>query len=160
MRPGVRLPYWLNEGFAEYVGYSAVEKGRLVPGHTQRARLHHVRMVQGEVAILRTETQARLSLEEVKGAVRRGEGLTLAAMLDADRTDFYGERLQLYYGMSWLLVHYLRHGEEGWSDGAFPSFLSTLARASRSPPRWRRPTAARRPSSSNRSGRTWPTSSA
>ncbi|MGH9465054.1 MAG: TonB family protein [Thermoanaerobaculia bacterium] len=123
VRPGVRLPYWLSEGFAEYVGNSVVEKGRLVPGRTPRARLHLVRMVQGEVAVLRAESQARLSLAEVKAAVRRGKALTLAEMLDADRTEFYGERLQLYYGMSWLLVHYLRHGDVDWSEGAFPRLL-------------------------------------
>jgi TonB family protein len=123
VRPGVRLPYWLAEGLAEYIGNSEVHDGRLVPGRARRARYHLVRMVQGGVAVTVAEPQARLSLEEVRTAVRRGKALTLTQMLDADRTDFYGDRLQLYYGMSWLLVHYLRHGEAGWSDGAFPRFL-------------------------------------
>ncbi len=62
-------------------------------------------------------------MTEVKKALKSGGGLTVGEMLDADLSSFRGERLQLYYSMSWLLVHFLRHGEESWTDGAFPDFL-------------------------------------
>ncbi len=123
VRPGVRLPYWLNEGFAEYMANSTITKGRLQPGRVPRALRRYTQMVHGEVQVRRTTPQAALSLDEVKRAVRRGQAITLAEMLDADRDEFYGERLQLYYGMSWLLVHFLRHGEQDWSERAFPTFL-------------------------------------
>jgi hypothetical protein len=39
---------------------------------------------------------------------------------------FYGERRELYYSLSWLLVHFLRHGEEGWAETLFPDLMLYL----------------------------------
>ncbi|HVS16653.1 MAG TPA: hypothetical protein VMV46_22300 [Thermoanaerobaculia bacterium] len=114
-RPGER---WLEEGLAEYFGSSEIKRGELVPGRTlHRKFLMHY----GQVFKLRTS--AGITVAELKRAVRRGEAPTVRELFEATRQDFYGERLQHYYGTAWMLVHFLRHGEPEWREGAFPAFL-------------------------------------
>ncbi len=123
LKPGVLLPRWLGEGLASYVANSTIKDGKLIPGRVPLARRRYARIAQGGLAVTRAEPQAALDLGEVKLAIRRGEALTLAEMMDADEEAFYGERLRLYYGMSWLLVHFLRHGQADWAESSFPDFL-------------------------------------
>ena len=49
--------------------------------------------------------------------------MSLAALLDAGPDIFYGDQRSVYYSTGWLLVHFLRHGEEGWGDDLFPELL-------------------------------------
>ncbi|MEO7793368.1 MAG: energy transducer TonB [Thermoanaerobaculia bacterium] len=122
LRPGVALPRWLGEGFAEYVGNSAIQKGRLQPGKTF---VHKYAFERGRVASF--ETFAGSRLEEAKEALRRGKGLGVQEMLEASPEIFYGEERDLYYSSAWLLVHYLRDGGAGWSTGRFPQLLLYFA---------------------------------
>jgi hypothetical protein len=122
VRPGVALPRWLAEGFAEYVGNSEVKGGRLVPGKALASRYA---FFGGGVARLQTFAGARL--DEAKRALRDGRGLGLEAMLGASPAIFYGSDSVLYYASSWLLVHYLRDGGDGWAVERFPAFVLYLA---------------------------------
>lgn len=122
VKRGVRLPYWLAEGLAEYMANSRIRKGKLVPGRLP-GRHVYARVEQGSLRVTLAESTARLGLAAVKLSARRGEALTITEMADAAQEAFLGERLQLYYAMSWLLVHFLRHGEADWESGEFPSFL-------------------------------------
>ena len=123
VRPGVELPYWLAEGLAEYIANSTIKRRQLVPGKVSRARRAEVRMVQGGLRIARWDPRTQLTLAQIKRAARKGEALSLEKMLASDLSDFVGEQLGLYYGMSWMLVHYLRHGRESWADDEFPRLL-------------------------------------
>ena len=116
VRPGVRLPRWLNEGLAEYFAKSEVKDGRLQPGAARKAPKHSVNMVQGSVVVNKSESSARLTIQEIRSAARRGEVLTLAEMLDADPGEFFGESRRFYYSAAWILVHFLRHGEAEWQE--------------------------------------------
>lgn len=127
VRPGVELPYWLSEGLAEYMSNSTIRKGRLIPGKVPRALRHDLRMIQGRLWIGRWTPDASLALTEIKQAARRGEALSLAQMLTANRAEFLGKEIHLYYGMSWMLVHYLRHGREEWAEREFPRLLLYIA---------------------------------
>ena len=48
-------------------------------------------------------------------------------MFSADARTFYGERRAFHYAVSWLLVHFLRHGREHWADERFPAFTLYVA---------------------------------
>ncbi len=127
VRPGVKVPRWLTEGLAEYMSNSTIKKGQLIPGRVPRGRRTNLMMVQGSVRITRWDPAAQLSLLQIKQAAKTGKALKMSEMLDAGLAEFAGDRLGLYYGMSWLLVHYLRHGQEEWAETAFPQFLLYVA---------------------------------
>jgi TonB family protein len=122
LRPGVALPRWLGEGFAEYVGNSAVQKGRLQPGKT----FAHKFAFQGS-AVAGFRTEAGFNLDEARTALRKGKGLGVKELLDASPEIFYGERSKLFYASSWLLVHYLRDGSPESAASRFPQLLLYLA---------------------------------
>jgi len=122
-RPGVHFPSWLQEGLAEYMSNSRIKKGVLIPGRVPSSRQFYTRFVEAQLVVTRAIPQARLSMVEMKSAMKSGEALTLAEVLDSDIGSFEGARLQFYYSLSWLVVHFLRHGEDSWTQGAFPDFL-------------------------------------
>ena len=121
-RPGVIFPRWLNEGFAEYIGNSTIRKKKLVPGKTRRTEVYRNPW--------RVQTGRSLKLmtaKEVRDAIRRGEAMSLEEVITAGPQEFYGERTHMFYAMSWLLVHFLRHGEQGWAEDEFPSLMLYVA---------------------------------
>lgn len=122
LRPGVALPRWLGEGFAEYVGNSAIQKGRLKPGKTL---VHKYAFQAGEVASFRTG--AGYNLDEARTALRKGKGIGLRELLEASPEVFYGDRARLYYASAWLLVHYLRDASPESATTRFPQLLLYLA---------------------------------
>ena len=117
--PGLHLPRWLGEGFAEYVGNSEIRKGRLIPG---RAAKEKFVLIPGFGAV-RAIPMPRMSLKDVQQKIRRGEGLSVEQLMTADHNIFYGDQRSLYYPSSWLLVHFLRHGEPEWAEQEFPAFM-------------------------------------
>jgi hypothetical protein len=122
VRPGVCFPRWLDEGFAEYVGNSQIVDGRLRPG---KALVRKLMLVQGQLVDMRTA--ASFDLDAAKRALRAGKGLSVGDLLAASPDTFYGPNMPLYYASSWLLVHYLRDGGEGWAGDRFPQLLLYLA---------------------------------
>jgi hypothetical protein len=124
VRPGLRLPTWFSEGLAEYFARSEVRDGRLVPGAVRKGEFVLDRLRGGAY---RRKTDTGWTFDLVQRAVRKGEGPTVAELLAMDVESFYGEQRSLHYALSWLLVHFLRHGEPGWSDEEFPALLLYLA---------------------------------
>jgi hypothetical protein len=47
--------------------------------------------------------------------------------MGTDSARFYGERRDLYYAESYLLVHFLRHGSPSWDADEFPRFVFYVA---------------------------------
>jgi len=121
-RPGVFPPRWLGEGFAEYVGNSAIRKGKLVPGKTPRSQIYWTGW-QPELGI----SEQIFGVDRVRAALRNGSAPTVERLMSADPQTFYGEERQLFYTMSWLVVHFLRHGDPGWAEGEFPRFVLYVA---------------------------------
>ncbi len=100
------------------MGNSEVKKGRLIPGRTAKEKYVLVRGL-----VMRAKPEPRISLDEVKRRIRRGEGLSVEQLTTADSDTFYGEKRALFYPSSWLLVHFLRHGDPGWAEEEFPAFM-------------------------------------
>lgn len=123
-RAGFPFPYWFEEGFAEYMGNSQIKKGQLLPGKTLKRKFVLNHRASGAV---NTTTVAGWDLQRVKQALRQGEALSLKEVVSAGRDIFYGDRSDLYYGMSWLLIHFLRHGEAEWQDRQFPTMMLYMA---------------------------------
>lgn len=122
VRRGVALPRWLGEGFADYMGNSAIHKGQIVPGKTLR---HKYELSLAGVASVTTRGGSNLDAARI--ALRKGEGLGVRELLGASRETFYGEKHRLFYASSWLLVHYFRDGGEGWATDRFPEALVYVA---------------------------------
>lgn len=123
-RPGFHWPPWLSEGFAAYFARSEIQDGRLVPGAVRKGK-YVLDRVRGGATRRRTDTG--LTFDLVQRAVRKGEGVAPAELLAMEREPFYGKERDLHYALSWLLVHFLRHGEPGWSEEEFPNLLLYLA---------------------------------
>jgi hypothetical protein len=122
VRPGRGFPRWIDEGFAEYIGNSRVKKKQLVPGKTQRSQIYRT-----PFGLMMGESHQTLSVEEVRAAVRKKTALTVSDLVEADRETFYGEKRDLYYPMSWLLVHFLNHGMDDRGSERFADFLLYVA---------------------------------
>lgn len=121
-RPGVLLPRWLDEGLAEYLAGSRIKKGKLTPGKTRRTEIY-----QGPWGILMGQSANQLTLEEIRRALKKEGALNLKEMLEADRQLFYGEKRRLHYGLAWLFIHFLRHGEPGWAEDQFAQLVLFVA---------------------------------
>jgi len=122
IRRGVRFPRWLNEGFAEYVGNSTIKKGKLIPGRTTRSRIYDT-----PYGAQMGSSGSAFTIADVKQAIKRNEALSVPELIDASTDLFYGDRRRMYYSMSWLLVHYLRHGQPGWEENEFPTLMLYVA---------------------------------
>lgn len=115
-RPGVRMPWWLAEGLAEYVANSSIQKGRLVPGKVPKAFPVASRANSGWTGF--AKTHQALSFDQVKAAIRKGTAVPLDRVL--------GGSGEVSYPQAWLTVHFLRHGKADWADHAFPTFLLSV----------------------------------
>jgi hypothetical protein len=110
------------EGLAEYLANSEIRDGELIPGRTLKHRAGLLRAG----GFYRVKTDAAWSLDEVKKAVRTAEAPAIEELAVAETEVFYGEETSLHYSLSWLLVHFLRHGEPGWTDEEFPTLVLYL----------------------------------
>lgn len=123
-KPGVEFPTWLEEGLAQYMENSRIQKGELIPGKTLRRKFVLNHFTSG--ATLR-RTGSGWGLETVKKSLYSGEGLSLEELMGADSVTFYADERPLYYSTSWLFVHFLRHGRDGWADVEFPKMVLYLS---------------------------------
>lgn len=121
-KPGVVFPRWLDEGFSDYMGASTIRKKKLVPGKTRRTEIY-----RSAWSLQLGRSATMYTVDMVKQAVRRDQAPTLLQIIEAEREEFYGDQVHLFYSMSWLLVHFLRHGEEQWAENEFPSLMLYIA---------------------------------
>ncbi len=133
LEPGVNPGPWFNEGLAEYLGNSTVNrKGEIEIGRAIKGR--YVLDYHGGATRKRTGTG--WTLDQTKDAIRKGDAPTLGELFLTPYPLFTGERGPLNYGMSWLFVHFLRHGDAtkrgskgvdgDWALTKFPAFLLYL----------------------------------
>lgn len=123
VRRGVYLPRWLDEGLAEYVGESDIDKGRIVLG----AHAHRRQIIMTLYGTAYWQTPSRFRSEVAQHAQREKKALTLQEILSAGPETFYGKDVDLYYAQGWLAVHFLRHGRPEWAEHQFPEFLLYVA---------------------------------
>lgn len=115
---------WVSEGLASFFGYAwRDEEGRF---RTERIGGKSIALLRGQKAGSSRAPAARL--REFRERARRDEG-GAGAMVEAvlalrDPGLFYSEAsAKRNYTISWLMVHYLLHGDEGRHAGAFAEFL-------------------------------------
>lgn len=120
----VVMPTWLEEGLAQYLANSEIKKGRILPGETTKRRYVINHFTGGP---LLSTTRAGWDVDQVRQSLRADQALSVSDLVGADRLTFYAEDSPLYYASSWLLVHFLRHGEEGWDEDEFPRLMLYLA---------------------------------
>ena len=109
---GIRMPHWLNEGLAEYVGHSRIEQGRIRPGSYDET-------VAGGGRSL-----ASYGVTAAQVAARdRKDSLSFDYLLAFDPTRRVRSSTDESYALGWLLVDFLRHGRPGWAHGPLPAFL-------------------------------------
>lgn len=123
VREGVHLPRWLDEGLAEYVGDSDIDKGRIVLG----AHAHRRQISMTLYGTAFWQSPSRVRTEVAQHAQREKTALTLRQILSAGPETFYGKDVDLYYAQGWLAVHFLRHGRPEWAEKQFPEFLLYVA---------------------------------
>jgi len=119
---GVPPPLWVAEGLASYFGYTYRDKD---------GRFHAGEVGGKNAALLRGEKakggEAASGLTRFKNAYRSAgfeTGDLVEFVVSAQDADaFYFQNPELSYGASWLLVHYLLHGDEGRHAAAFAAFL-------------------------------------
>jgi hypothetical protein len=123
---------WVAEGLASYFGSTLVDDA---------GRFHHGRIGAKQTTLLRdtrgpaARPAARLERLRKQFAAHRSAGgplLQELLWLD-DPAQFYGRDVELHYGASWLLVHFLLHGDEGRHAPAFARFLRLDARGEADP---------------------------
>ena len=115
------------EGLASYFGYTYLDaKGVFHPGEIGGKR---VSLVKGERAAPGREASARLK-EFRRGTkafrAENGSPFTWIVSID-DPGTLYGQGAQFHYAASWLLVHFLIHGDEGRHRDGFVRYLKLEA---------------------------------
>jgi hypothetical protein len=117
---GAEQIHWVAEGLAAYFGYTAqAADGTFQPG-----------VIGGKAtsvfrgAAVPASSAGPRRLQEFRQALRRGSAPKVTDLIAiTDPAAFYGEGLQDRYTASWLLVHYLLHGEDGALEAGFLRFL-------------------------------------
>jgi len=131
----VRAPPWLSEGLASYFGFTLQDSSdNFLTGK-----------VGGKHPLLLKDARSR-DCSEIKAAIREGkqafkeskrEGGSLVEELfsTGGPASFYGPRILSNYAISWILVHYLLHGESGIHAESFSRYLELAARGAAEPER-------------------------
>jgi hypothetical protein len=119
----------VSEGLASYFGYTLRDKaGEFKPG---RIGGKTTALLRGGSNAAPGEASARL--REFKKAVKAfpaDEGPYIDAFLAsvADPRGFYGEDLVMNYTISWVLAHYLLHGDDGGHRDGFVRYMKAESR--------------------------------
>jgi hypothetical protein len=123
-----RLEPWLSEGLASYFGFMFQDaSGAFQPGK-----------IGGKRADLLRDTRSR-GCSDIKGALRSGKQVfkesgkagepVVEELLSAEASaSFYGPGVRANYAVSWILVHFLLHGNDGAHREAFKGYLELAGR--------------------------------
>ncbi|MBI3097206.1 MAG: Ldh family oxidoreductase, partial [Planctomycetes bacterium] len=104
------LPIWLNEGLAEYVGGTLIEKGVV----KQRGLVHHGR------------------LNDLVDAMGAGwEPVPFEKLAVMSRPEFYAEDAPFKYAQAWSVVHFLMEGGDAGLKSAFTKYIGLLREGKR-----------------------------
>jgi hypothetical protein len=117
------LPTWLDEGYAEFYGYTRFQSDHVYIG-TPSIRVQHL---------------------------KRETPIPLQQMLTATSATFSKDPRQkdLFYGEAWAIVHYMTFGPDMGDGAKLTSFITLLEKAHRSCRPFNRPSGIPRPLNRN-----------
>ncbi|HWN44785.1 MAG TPA: hypothetical protein VNW71_21355, partial [Thermoanaerobaculia bacterium] len=117
---GPALPSWLEEGIADDLSQSQIDRsGRLLPG-----TLGGVTVRVGS----RIEMHgARAALQDLLDAAAAGKLRPLPQLLSLDWSDFVRQNGELNYAQSSFFIRYLLQGEQGTLAPGFRAFLREVS---------------------------------
>jgi len=105
-------PIWFNEGMAEYVAASKVERGKVV----ERGKI-----LEGRLANLRM-------------ALKYGwKPAPFDQIMVESQSSFYGKGAAFKYAQAWSMVHYFLHGEKGKWVALLAAYVKRLAAGDAAP---------------------------
>jgi len=117
-------PIWVSEGLAMYFGHT----------YRDADRRFHAGVIGGKNAIVfkggRVEkphsAKGRLQIARkgLKAAAGQEGSLIEGLVRISDPAGFYGGNVDLHYGASWMLVHFLLHGDDGEHRAGFVRYLA------------------------------------
>jgi hypothetical protein len=114
---------WISEGLASYFGYSYRDKtGTFQPGAIGGKS---TRLIKDSAKGQSVEGTQRLRAlkKQLRGHESDEQNLVDYLVRMRDPLQFYGGPVDLHYSGSWLLVHFLLHGEDGQYATAFARYL-------------------------------------
>lgn len=108
---------WLDEGLATYIGLSGFTRdNQLKPGEV------NLYLARKSGSTISTATPAGMAFYLIN-KVKSGKPIGLERILYAIKQDFYSVDSVYNYGVSWILVHYLLHSDNGSHRESFFNFL-------------------------------------
>lgn len=118
---------WLSEGLATYFGYTHLDRdGTFRPGAIGGKSVTLLKDGQPESGA--AARQALSDFKEVRKSMAKEGGSPYAeVLLIRDPAEFFGEHAPRHYAASWLLVHFLFHGDDGAHADAFVRWLGRAA---------------------------------
>jgi hypothetical protein len=126
---------WLSEGLASYFGYTFQDaSGAFRAGEVGGKRSPLLRDVpkRGCNEIKDAVKACKQALKESKKA---GNSIVEELLTITPPASFYGSRARSNYAASWVLVHFLLHGDEGANADHFISYLKLTIRGGAGPHR-------------------------
>jgi hypothetical protein len=117
---------WLGEGLASYFGYTLQDKtGAFQPGAVGRKSVALLRGA-GKEAPRQAGQRLRAARKALKNADPQ-QGSTIEGLVwIRDSSRFYSGNPDVNYGLSWLLVHYLMHADDGQHTVALIAYIDQL----------------------------------
>jgi hypothetical protein len=116
---------WIAEGLASYFGYTLRDdKNGFQAGRIGGKDVALIKEVRAGSALERTGRFNNYRKDLRKGQVAPLEDL----IRDPSAAAFYNDQIDRNYAASWLLVHFLLHGDDGAHAGDFIRFLESDAR--------------------------------
>lgn len=102
------LPYWVNEGLAEYFSACRVTSG-------------------GEVVPPDGTSRLEARLDELRRFLGRGEGpLSFARLMNESPAEFYSGPVSVKYAQAWAMVHFFEHGGSPMLRERFRRYVAAL----------------------------------
>ncbi len=100
------IPYWLNEGLAEYFAATTVEDGRVkTTGGILEGRL-----------------------DELRRGLAAGQALPFARIMTESPEEFYSGYVSLKYAQAWAMIHFFMNGDGGRLRPILDRYVNLLRR--------------------------------
>jgi hypothetical protein len=124
---------WLSEGLASYFGYTFQDSsGAFIAGVAGDKASHLMDERRG-----RSRSEVKQALKTARQLLKRAErdGIPAVRRLLSieNASEFLGDRAYENYALSWAVVHYLLHGEEGARAEAFVRYIELERQGRRRP---------------------------